>query len=144
VRVALTFFLLTAVFAVLVAGCGGSEKKPPEEVVSAWSQALSAGDNEAAADLFADGAVVIQEGRQQTLNDHEDAVSFNSSLPCGAKVVKQSTKGDEVTATFTLTRRPGPMCDDTGATAVTVFSVEDGKITLWHQLPSGDAPTQSA
>ena len=144
VRVSLAFFLLTAVSAVLLGGCGGSDAKTPEEVVSSWSQALNGGNDEAAADLFADGAVVIQAGQQQTLSDHEKAVAFNASLPCGAKLVEQSRNGNEVTATFTLTRRPGHMCDDTGGAAVTVFTVEDGKITLWHQLPSGAAATESS
>jgi hypothetical protein len=44
---------------------------------------LNAGDDESAADLFADGAVVIQDGRKTTLADHEDALSFNASLPWG-------------------------------------------------------------
>jgi len=127
----------------LVAGCGGSDAKTPEEVVSSWSRALNAGDNEAAADLFADGAVVMV-GQRTTLADHEDALAFNASLPCGGRIVEQSRRGDDVTATFTLTRRPDHMCDDTGETSMILFRVEDGKITLWHQLPSGGASTQTA
>jgi SnoaL-like domain len=136
VRASLAFFLLTLPSAALFAGCGGGDAKSPEEVVLSWSQALNVGDDEAAAGLFADGAVV-QAGRQTTLTDHEDALAFNALLPCGAKIVKQSLKGDEVTATFTLTRRPDHMCDDTGETTVVVVRMKDGKITLWHQLPSG-------
>jgi hypothetical protein len=113
-------------------------------VVDSWSQALSGGDDAAAAKLFAKGAVVVQGGRRTTLAGEEEALSFNASLPCGAKVVKKVTKGEEVTATFTLTRRPGHMCDGTGESAVTVFQVSDGKITLWHELPSPDAAAQSA
>ena len=28
------------------------------------------------------------------------------------------------------------MCDGTGESAVAVFRITDGKITLWHQLPT--------
>ena len=91
--------------AALLTGCGGSKTKSPEEVVSRWSHALNAGDNEAAADLFADGAVV-RTGQPVTLEGHEDAVAFNSSLPCGGRIVEKSLQGGAVTATFTLTRRP--------------------------------------
>jgi limonene-1,2-epoxide hydrolase len=143
VRATLAFFLLMVLSVGLVAGCGGSDAKTPEEVVSSWSRALNAGDNKAAADLFADGAVVMV-GQQTTLADHEDALAFNASLPCGGRIVQQSRKGDDVTATFTLTRRPDHMCDDTGETSMILFRVEDGKITLWHQLPSGGASTETA
>jgi hypothetical protein len=143
VRASVAFFLLTAACAALLAGCGG-ETKTPAEVVSSWTKALNAGDDDAAAGLFAKGAIIVQVGQQQVLADREDAVSFNASLPCGGRIVKQSVKGAEVTATFTLTRRPGHMCDDTGATAVSVFNIEDGKIALLRQLPPGEAPPESA
>ena len=45
-----------------------------------------------------------------------------------------------MTATFTLTRRPDHMCDGTGESAVTVFTDQDGKITLWHELPRAPQP----
>jgi hypothetical protein len=138
-----TIALLIALLALTVAGCGGSGTQDPEAVVDSWSQALNGGDDEAAAKLFAPGAVVIQDGRRTTLATEADALAFNASLPCGAKVTGKKTDGSEVTANFTLTRRPGHMCDGTGEPAVTVFEISDGKITLWHQLPSGAADTQS-
>ena len=148
VRPSVAFFLLTVVSAALLGGCGGgggdSGAPTPDDVVSSWSRALNAGDDDAAADLFAPGAVVIQAGRRTTLADHDDALAFNASLPCGSRIVKRTVEGDEVTATSTLTRRPGHMCDDTGGTAVTVFRIEDGRITLWHELPSGSAATETA
>ena len=58
--------------------------------------------------------------------------------------MKTSSEGNEVTATFTLTRRPGHMCDGTGEAAVAVFRIDDGKITLWHQLPTASTETQAA
>lgn len=139
----LTIALLIALLA-LAAGCGGSTAQDPEAVVDSWSQAINGGDDTAAAKLFAPGAVVIQDGRRSTLATEADALAFNASLPCGSKVTGKKTDGSEVTATFTLTRRPGHMCDGTGEAAVTVFEISDGKITLWHQLPSGAADSQPA
>jgi hypothetical protein len=138
------FALLIGLLALLSAGCGGTKGQAPGAVVDSWSQAINGGDDEAAAKLFARDAVVIQDGQRLTLATEADALAFNASLPCGAKVVGKKTSGDEVTTTFTLTRRPGHMCDGTGEAAVTVFQVADGKITLWHELPSGAAETQSA
>ena len=142
-RQVLTFFLLAAVFALVVVGCGAKGKNPTA-IVESWSRAINAGDDGAAADLFADDATVIQNGQRLKLANHAEALSFNASLPCGGRIVEQSLAGDEVTATFALTRRPGHMCDGTGQTAVAVFRITDGKITLWHQLPTPEPDTQSA
>ena len=104
-------------------------------MVESWSQAINASDDETAAASSPRLRVVIQDGARTTLEGEPEALAFNSSLPCGGKIVKTSVDGNEVTATFTLTRRPGHMCDGTGESAVSVFRVIDGKITLWHQLP---------
>ena len=138
------FALLIGFLALGATGCGDSKAQDPEAVVDSWSQAINGGDDEAAAGLFAKDAVVIQDGQRTILASDADALAFNASLPCGAKVVGKKTSGDDVTTTFTLTRRPGHMCDGTGEAAVTVFTIVDGKITLWHQLPSGAADLQSA
>jgi ketosteroid isomerase-like protein len=143
VRRLLTFFLLIAVFAVVVAGCGG-DARDPTAVVASWSKAINASDDEAAADLFADDATVIQDGQSVRLAGHDEALVFNASLPCGGRIVEQALAGDEVTATFALTRRPGHMCDGTGQTAVAVFRITDGKIAVWHQLPTPEPDTQTA
>lgn len=138
------FLLLMLVFAFSLTGCGGKKSTSPADVVTSWSQAINAGDDETAAKLFAPDSVVIQAGQQTRLQGEAEALAFNSSLPCGGKVVKQAVSGDEVTATFTLTRRPGHMCDGTGESAVTVFRITDGKITVWHELPADAADGQSA
>lgn len=139
----LVFLLLLLAFAVGLAGCGRKEKSPGA-IVENWSRAINAGDNETAAALFADGAVVVQGARQSTLFGRDEALAFNASLPCGGEIVEQSLAGDEVTATFTLTRRPGHTCDGPGLTAVAVFRIAGGKIVLWHQLPAPDTGAQSA
>ena len=135
--------LLAVVSAIAVAGCG-NKPEDPTAIVERWSQAINAGDDEAAADLFADGATVIQPGQSITLAGHDDALSFNASLPCGGEIVEQSLDGDEVTATFTLTERPEHTCDGPGQTAVAVLQIVDGKIVVWHQLPAPESDTQSA
>jgi hypothetical protein len=136
--------LLIGILAIASTGCGGSKAKDPEAVVDSWSQAINGGDDEAAAKLFAKDAIVIQDGQRLTLASEAEALAFNASLPCGARVVGKKSDGNDVTTTFTLTRRPGHMCDGTGQAVVAVFTIADGKITLWHQLPSGAADTQSA
>ena len=138
------FALLLLLFAVVVSGCGRDDSSDPTKVVESWSQAINASDDETAAALFAPDAVVIQDGRRTTLNGEAEALAFNSALPCGGKITKTSIDGDEVTATFTLTRRPGHMCDGTGEAAVAVFQIADGKITLWHELPADTADEQTA
>ena len=138
----LAFLLLILVFAVVVCGCG-SKAEDPTAVVESWSKALNASDDEAAAGLFADDATVIQGGQTVRLAGHDEALSFNASLPCGGKIVEQSLAGNEVTATFALTERPGHTCDGTGRTAVAVFRIVDGKIVVWHQLPTPDPDAQS-
>jgi hypothetical protein len=137
------FLLLAALSAIAVTGCGDTSEDP-NTIVGRWSQAINASDDESAADLFADDATVIQAGQSVTLANHEDALSFNASLPCGGKIVEQSLDGDEVTATFTLTRRPGHTCDGLGQTAVAVFKITDGRIVVWHQLPALNTDSQSA
>jgi ketosteroid isomerase-like protein len=116
-----------------VGGCGGG---PPssESVVRAWSQALNSGDNEAAADLFAPGAEVIQ-GMSFVLETKRQAIAFNAALPCSGEIVELVSDGDRVRATFRLGDRPASRCDAPGAEVEAAFRVRDGKIVLWQQLP---------
>ena len=133
----MTRLSLAAVVLVL-AGCGTSGTSP-ESVVRAWSEALNAGDNDAAAELFAPGAEIVQGGRAIRLETHDDAVAWNAALPCSGRIVELSTEGDTVTATFLLDDRSTSPCDAPGAEATAAFRIEDGKIVLWHQL-DGDEP----
>jgi hypothetical protein len=130
-------FLLAAL---VLAGCGGGGSQSPESVTRAWSKALNSGDNQGAAALFARGAEVVQSGRVIVLRSRADAVQFNSSLPCSGTIVSISTKGDTATATFRLGNRKTSRCDAPGARAVAAFTVHKGKIVLWHQLPTPEAP----
>ena len=74
--------LAAACVLALLAGCGGG-KTSPASVVRAWSKALDAGDNQAAADLFAPGAQVIQGPVVTSLRTHADAVAWNAGLSRG-------------------------------------------------------------
>jgi hypothetical protein len=126
---------LGLVAAALVAGCGGGSPSP-ESVVRAWSNRLNEGDNEAAAKLFALGAEIIQPGRTIRLDSTSEALAFNIALPCSGEIVALSSAGDTVRATFRLGDRESSRCDGPGAEVRTVFRVREGKIVLWHQLPS--------
>lgn len=101
----------------------------------AWSQALNSGDNEAAADLFAPGAEVIQRV-SFILENRRQAIAFNAALPCSGEIVELVSEGDRVRATFVLGDRPDSRCDAPGAEVEAAFRVRDGKIVLWQQLPS--------
>lgn len=108
---------------------------PPAAIVRAWSKALNANDNEAAAELFAPGAHVVQPGVDARLTP-ELAVEFNASLPCGGKIVRMTRKGNRVTAVFLLTERPKHVCDAPGQQAAAVFTISKrGLISRWVQIP---------
>jgi hypothetical protein len=130
---------LLLVIVALVAGCGGGGASP-ETVVREWSEALNAGDNERAADLFAHGAQIVQGNDVFFLQTHDDAVDFNSALPCSGRIVDVKTSEDTATATFLLGDRRKSRCDAPGQKAVAAFKVLHGKIVLWHQLPSPTPP----
>ncbi len=134
-----------AVVAACGSGNGGGAPATPEEVVRAWSEALNSGDNIAAADLFALNATISQPGYVAQITSREDAVAFNTSLPCSGEIVELTTEGNEVTATFVLGDRPASPCDGPGEQATAIFVVEDGKIVLWQQVPTpgGQEPTVS-
>ena len=134
--------LLGALFAVLASGCGSS---PPstQSVVRAWSQAVNAEDNKGAADLFAPGAEVVQSGQVITLRTPQDALAWNSALPCSGRILSIKSRGQTATATFLLGNRQHSRCDRPGQHATAIFRVVRGKIVLWHQTGSGATPPPS-
>jgi hypothetical protein len=107
----------------------------PEQVARAWSRALNAGDNEAAARLFANGAIVAQGGLQFVLATREDAVLWNKGLPCSGHIVEVTVEADVATAVFSLGHRPLSRCDvPPGTLAAARFTVRAGKIVGWEQI----------
>jgi limonene-1,2-epoxide hydrolase len=107
---------------------------PPAAIVRAWSRALNANDNQAAASLFAANARVVQPGVDVRLTPRL-AVLWNDALPCGGKIVALKVQGARVTATFLLRERPLHRCDGPGLKAAAVFVVKKGRIVLWQQVP---------
>jgi hypothetical protein len=127
--------------ALLAAAPVGAVRAPkPEDVVRAWSKALNANDNEAAANLFATHAAILQGSFQGRIPNHEVAVEFNDGLPCAGKIVAMRRVGTQVLATFLLGERPKHHCDAPGAKASAVFDVRAGKIVLWAQVANPPEP----
>jgi hypothetical protein len=123
-----------------LAACGGSSSHSPESVARAWSAALDRSDDETAANLFANGAEIVQNG-ELTLRDHADAVTWNDGLPCGGHITSVQRHGKyEVLVVFNLIKRPGHRCDAPGQKAAALFRVVGGKIVLWHQTPAPATP----
>jgi len=140
---------LGAALAVAAAGPGAApataDTPSPAAVVRAWSKALNANRNEAAAALFAPGARVVQPGVDVRLTSHALAVAFNDALPCAGRIVRITVKGERATATFVLGKRPKHACAaGPGEKAAALFVVHDGKIVLWEQVavpPPPQKPT---
>jgi hypothetical protein len=107
------------------------------QVIEGWVETISSGDVEGAADYFALPSVAENAGPPLTLRTHADAVTFNRSLPCGARLLRARPMGRLIDATFRLTERPGGDCGTgTGLLARTAFLIRDGKIELWRRLPN--------
>jgi hypothetical protein len=108
-------------------------------VIDGWVSALRRGDVDAAAGYFAlpsvaeNGPIIVR------IRSTEDAVRFNESLPCGARLIRAESAGEFTTATFRLTERPGPgSCGPgTGSVAKTSFVIRDGKIAQWRRVGAG-------
>jgi hypothetical protein len=108
-------------------------------VIGAWVDALRSGDVEAAADYFAIPSVAENGPLLAQIDSRDDAVNFNESLPCGARLIRAESSGEFTTATFRLTERPGPgRCGPgTGGTAETAFVIHDGRIVEWRRVGAG-------
>jgi hypothetical protein len=125
----------------------GADTAELEAIVRAWSTALNAGDNDAAAALFAPGAVIFQGGLTFGLPDHAAAVRWNADLPCSGTITEISTTGSVVLAVFALGDRTTSRCDaPPGTLAAAAFLIENGRIAVWQQVPvpDRDAPDQVA
>lgn len=115
------------------------------DVIRGWTDALRAGDIDAAASFFAlpsaveNGAVLIE------ISTEADARDFNNLLPCGAFLIGAQSVGEFTTAEFELTERPGSTgCGaGVGATASTAFVITDGKIAEWRQVNNDGQPPPS-
>jgi len=137
---------LGAVLVVAAAGSGAAvatrAAAAPAQVVRAWSKALNANDNQAAARLFAPNALIVEGSLYLRLKTHTLAVEFNDSLPCAGRVVAVTVKGHDATGTFLLGHRPKHTCDGPGEKAAALFVVKNGKIVVWERVPV-PAPTSN-
>jgi hypothetical protein len=140
--------LLFIAAVLLLPSCGGDDESTtpgapaaslegPEEdieVIREWSEALSEGDIDAAAEYFALPSVA-ENGITIDIETREDAGLFNETLPCGAELESTEAQGEFITATFRLKQRPGvPVCPGDGNTAETSFVIEDGEIVEWRRV----------
>lgn len=153
----LTPVAVVAIIAGALSGCGGdgetttipgveggaSEDVPgnadPEavEVIRGWVDSLREGDVEKAASYFAIPSVAENGPVLIRITNRARAVTFNRSLPCGARLTRAETQGRFTTATFRLTERPGPgTCGSgEGHEALTAFEIDDdGKIRQWIRV----------
>ena len=143
--------LLVAVVLLALAGCNSSSSDEPDQrgkpdplhtyngrVIRGWLLSLEREDYTQAAYYFAPNALIDQ-GDPFRLRTKADALAFNSSLPCRAKLVKLTGGGHahHVLATFKLRRGPGGPCS--GFVRVR-YTIKDGKFTAWRQLQEPEGP----
>jgi hypothetical protein len=107
------------------------------QVVRDWADTLRSGDARAAARYFALPSLVSNGTPPIKLETRAEAEFFNSTLPCGAKLIDADPAPHGFfIATFRLTERPGPgKCGSgTGETARTAFRIRDEHITDWLRV----------
>jgi len=157
---------MTVALVVALSGCGGSSDTSGQDsvgnraakvsgdadptdvkVIEGWVDTLRRGDVEGAASYFAIPSVAQNGPELIRIRSTKDAVLFNRTLPCGARLVEAESTGKFTTATFRLTERPGPgACGPgVGTTAQTAFVIENGKIAEWSRVAVGGprAPSNS-
>jgi hypothetical protein len=129
----------------------GGAKTGDVAVIEGWVTALDRGDIAAAAGYFAVPSVAENGPLLLHIHDVGQARAFNTSLPCGAHVIRAVSVGRFTTATFRLSERRGPGAGcgpGTGGTAQTSFVIRGGKIAEWRRVGAGGAgqgaPSQSA
>ena len=129
---------LGAVLVVAAAGSGAASAAhaaaSPAQVARAWSAALNANHNEAAAALFAPNAEIIEGTATVRLTSRKLAIEFNASLPCAGRIIALQGTKDAAVATFVLGHRPGHTCDGPGQKAAALFIVRNGKIVVWERV----------
>ena len=150
-----------AALAALAAGCGGSggadkpraartpaptatptpAASPPaapggdgREVIDGWARTLARSDEKGAARFFA-LPLLVSQGPAQRLTTRDEVRAFNSSLPCGARLLKVRRERRYVIGTFRLVDRPGHRCDSPGAKAAVAFAFRGDRISEWRRVP---------
>jgi limonene-1,2-epoxide hydrolase len=109
--------LAAAVLLVLAPSAPAKAPPGPAAVVRAWTAALNRSDNEAAANLFAKNAVVIQNGLKLVLFTHHLAVLWMEGVPCSGRLIRVRVTQNIADAIFVLGSRKGIKCDAPGIKA---------------------------
>ena len=121
-----------------LAGCGGSDSRSDEEqAVRDWLAALNSERYERAASFFADGAIVEQ-SREFRLENSDDSIAFNRSLPCKGEVADVDDEGETLVVAFRLRGPRAGGC--VGGSARVRFRFRDGKFSEWRQIPEPQTP----
>jgi hypothetical protein len=158
-RIAALGAVLVGAVALILVISGGGDSEPASEVpggadpesvqvVVDWAQALSQGDEEAAASYFAIPSFA-QNGLSFHISTATEALKFNESLPCAAVVEEAVDEGRYIIVTFRLGEKINSNAcgDGAGETARTAFLIEGGKIIEWRRVanePEGPrAPSSS-
>ena len=129
-------------------GAAGGVTGPPapttdprrmEAVVRAWSKALNAGDDAAAARLFALPATIVQGDRVDRYADYGALAAWHALLPCSGTIVSLRLEDDRALAVFELGDRAGSTCDaPAGTPAAAEFVFRDGLLVAWRRAPVPD------
>jgi len=99
---------------------------------------VNAGDDEAAARMFAGDARVVEAGSVRRLRTFDEAHAWHLRLRCSRRVVRLRSQEARVRATFLLgDRGRNGSCARRGMRADELFRVRNGKIVLWHELELG-------
>ena len=106
-----------------------------KKVVREWSARVNAYDNDGVARLFARPAAVAQGGTIYALRTYEEIALWHRGLPCAARIVSITVKGQDATAVFVLRNGPHRRCDAPGAKVAAVFRISGAKIRAWAQIP---------
>jgi limonene-1,2-epoxide hydrolase len=106
-----------------------------KRVVREWSARVNAYDNDGVARLFARPAAVAQGGAIYALRTYEEIALWHRTLPCAARIVSITVKGQDATAVFVLRNGPHRRCDAPGGKVAAVFRISGGKIRAWAQIP---------
>jgi hypothetical protein len=131
-RIALSLLVIA-----VLAGCGAAGSgSSPANVVRAWTKAVGADDNEAAANLFAPNAEVVEPGSDLRLATHSDAVIWNAARSCAGRIVSLTTQGNEVRTVLELVNRRSSVCAAPGRHERAVLEIDSGKIAVLHELSS--------
>jgi hypothetical protein len=133
--------LLIGLLAALVAAPAGTAAAPAgsveakKRVVREWSARVNAYDNDGVARLFARPAAVAQGGAIYALRTYDEIALWHEGLPCAARIVSITVKGQDATAVFVLRNGPHRRCDAPGGKVAAVFHINGGKIVAWAQIP---------